>query len=298
MDIERILKKKFGERFEQDRTFKEMTTFRIGGLIKYFVRILNEKEGVFLINLCKECKIPFLILGGGSNVLAKDEGFSGMVISTLQMKEIHFKNNLVSVQSGARLYSLISENAKRGLSGLEWAVSIPGTVGGAVIMNAGAFGGQIFDWLKSVTYYDGKKIKTVDKKDIKFGYRSSQFKEQKNIIIFSACFQFENKEVHTVNNNIKVFIEKRMSTQRVGYPSAGSVFKRLPHITAAEMIDQAGLKGVKVGGAMVSTIHSGYIVNTGGATCKDVLILVDFISKSVYNRFTERIELEVILVGD
>ena len=331
MNIERVLSKKFGSRFKKDIEFKQITTFRIGGKIQYFVYIISPKECVFLIDFCKKHSIPYFILGGGSNVLASDEEFKGLVICTLKMNNIRFKtskplnlnkfffkqdinikntflgsdkklsfkqDNFVEVQSGVRLSTLVIESAKQGLSGLEWAVGIPGTVGGATLMNAGAFGGQMSDRIVSVTYFDGKKIKKSRKEDLVFEYRFSNFKKIKDVIIFSVCFSLEYRKTEEIQDNIKKITEKRLATQKVGYPSAGSVFKRLPHITAAEMIDKSGLKGTQIGGAMVSKVHSGYIVNVGGATCADVRKLIDFISKSVYNKFTEKLELEIILIGD
>jgi len=358
--IEKILNKKFSSRFKKDLEFKQVTTFGIGGKIRYFVDVLSIKESVFLVRFCRTNNIPFFVLGGGSNVLASDKGFNGLVICTLKMNGIKFRksnlfnsdkkvsplktnlkekkqesllmsvidirqensltkenflikqknsliekekinfkqDHLVEVQSGVRLSTLVVESAKQELGGLEWVVGIPGTVGGATLMNAGAFGGQMSDKIVSVTYFDGKKIKKSRKEDLVFEYRSSSFKKIKDIIIFLVCFRLEYRNREEIQDNIKKITEKRLATQKVGYPSAGSVFKRLPHITAAEMIDQAGLKGTQIGGAMVSKVHSGYIVNVGGATCRDVRKLIDFISKSVYNKFIEKLELEIILVGE
>lgn len=299
MEIEKVLSNKFKERFKQDVMFKNVTTFRIGGKIRYFVSVLTQKEVIFLTKFCKSQKIPFFVLGGGSNLLASDKGFSGLVISTLKMNKICFEEkNIVKAECGAYLSSVVVKSRKKELGGIEWAVGIPGTIGGATLMNAGAFGGQISDFLESVTFFDGTKTKTLTKNELQFSYRKSSLKDMKNIFIFSVKLRLFKEKCESINENIKVFTQKRLKTQNVGYPSAGSVFKRLPHITSAEMIDQANLKGTRVGDAMVSTVHSGYIVNLGGATCKDVLKLIDFILKSVYNRFVEHMELEIILIGD
>lgn len=335
-NIEKILNKKFGTRFKKGVEFKSVTTFGIGGKIRYFVEAVNAGEVVFLIRFCRAKNIVFFVLGGGSNVLAGDGGFNGLVISTLKMNRIKFKtgnffknskqdrlltdkvkvaqsqnikdiqnkqikgiqSRIAECQCGVRLSALVVAGENRELGGLEWSVGIPGTVGGATLMNAGAFGGQLSDRIVSVVYFDGKKIKKSWKKDLIFEYRFSSFKKIKDVVILTVCFQLESREKEEIRKNIRNITEKRLATQKVGYPSAGSVFKRLPHITAAEMIDQAGLKGTQIGGAMVSKVHSGYIVNVGGATCRDVIKLIDFISKSVYNKFTEKLELEIILIGE
>ena len=296
--FEKILKKKFKNRFSKNKFFTEITTFKIGGKIKYFVEVKKAREIIFLIKLCKKYQEKYVIVGGGSNILASDKGFSGLVISTLKFCKIKFSKNMVTAQSGARLSALIMQSKNKNLSGLEWAISIPGTVGGAVVMNAGAFGEQISNFIESVIFFDGKKIKRLKRQNIFFDYRDSFFKNAKNIVILSVIFKFFYEKFEKIQKNIENFINLRLKTQNVGLASAGSIFKRLPNITAAELIDKAGLKGTTIGGAMVSTVHSGYIVNFNNATNKDVLKLIDFISKSVYNKYNVNLELEIIQIGD
>ncbi len=296
--FEKILKKKFKNRFSKNKFFTEITTFKIGGKIKYFVEVKKAREIIFLIKLCKKYQVKYVIVGGGSNILASDKGFSGLIISTLKFCKIKFSKNMVTAQSGARLSALIMQSKNKNLSGLEWAISIPGTVGGAVVMNAGAFGEQISNFIESVIFFDGKKIKRLKRQNIFFDYRDSFFKNAKNIVILSVIFKFFYEKFEKIQKNIENFINLRLKTQNVGLASAGSIFKRLPNITAAELIDKAGLKGTTIGGAMVSTVHSGYIVNFNNATNKDVLKLIDFISKSVYNKYNVNLELEIIQIGD
>lgn len=296
--FEKILKKKFKNRFSKNKFFTEITTFKIGGKIKYFVEVTKAREIIFLIKLCKKYQEKYVIVGGGSNILASDKGFSGLVISTLKFCKIKFSKNMVTAQSGARLSALIMQSKNKNLSGLEWAISIPGTVGGAVVMNAGAFGEQISNFIESVIFFDGKKIKRLKRQNIFFDYRDSFFKNAKNIVILSVIFKFFYDKFEKIQKNIENFINLRLKTQNVRLASAGSIFKRLPNITAAELIDKAGLKGTTIGGAMVSTVHSGYIVNFNNATNKDVLKLIDFISKSVYNKYNVNLELEIIQIGD
>ena len=296
--FEKILKKKFKNRFLKDKFFSEITTFRIGGKIKFFVEVKKAKEIIFLIKLCKKYKIKYVIIGGGSNILASDEGFSGLVISTLKFCKIKFSRDKVSAQSGARLSALVTQAKNKNLSGLEWAISIPGTVGGAVVMNAGAFGEQMSNFIEGVVFFDGKKVRRLKRQDIFFEYRNSFFKNAKIIVILTVNFRFFHEKIEKIQKNIEKYIGLRLKTQNVGLASAGSIFKRMPNVTAAELIDKAGLKGTKIGGAMVSTVHSGYIVNFDNATNKDVLKLIDFISKSVYNKYNVNLELEIIQIGD
>lgn len=296
--IKEKLNKKFKNRFRQDLSFKDVTTFHIGGRIEYFVGVKNVKELKYIKKLSKKFNIPLFVLGGGSNVLAKDCGFSGIVVSSSLMNKTKFLKNKVKAFCGTRLGKLVVDSKKKGLSGLEWAIGIPGTVGGGIVMNAGAFNGQISDFVKKVTFFDGKRVRTMKTKKLNFSYRNSIFKSMKNWIVLSAVFVLKKKREEEIEKKLEFCVKNRQKTQNVGYFSAGSIFKRLPHITAAELIDRAGLKGKTCGGAMVSPVHAGYIVNFSNATFKDVAKLVDFILKSVYNIFGEKLELEVVIIGD
>ncbi len=299
MEVEKLLKSKFRDRFFNNLSFKKVTTFKIGGKIRYFVYVLNEKELVFLLKFCKKKKMNYLIIGGGSNVLASDGCFDGVVISTLNMTKIKFlKNNIVECMSGVRLSNLIYQCMKKECGGLEWAIGIPGTIGGACVMNAGAFGGQISDFVVSVKCFNGNKIENVNGEQLEFAYRDSFFKKNKNYVILSVKLQLFPEKSGKILQNVQNCIQKRKSLQSVGFPSAGSVFKRSPDVLPAALIDNLGLKGFRIGDAMVSDVHSGYIVNLSNATCKDVLKLIDFISNSVYNRFNRKLELEIIVIGD
>lgn len=298
MKITKMLTKKFGDRFKTDVNFKDVTTFKIGGKIKYFVQITSKKEAIFLVKFCVKYKIKFFVLGGGSNILASDDGFDGLVISTTKFCGVKIKNGVVVAESGIYLSNLVMKCKISGLCGMEWAVGIPGTVGGAAVMNAGAFDGEIANNIISVEFFDGEKVCVLKKEDLEFSYRRSIFKKMKNFIILSVKLSFYSETIDNISQNIFFYIEKRKSMQNIGYPSAGSVFKRSQSVIPAKLIDEANLKGKRVGDAMVSTVHSGFIVNLNKATCKDVLKLIDFISNSVYNIFTKKLELEIIVIGE
>ena len=296
--LQKKLSKKFKKRFKQDVLFKEVTTFKIGGPIKFFVEIKSVKELRFVLKLAKKTNTKWFVLGGGSNILAKDEGFSGIVVSMLKFDKIKFFKTQTKVFAGVKLGKFVLECKKHELSGLEWAVGIPGTLGGAVVMNAGAFGSEICKNLKSVTFFDGKRVKTLKTKKLNFSYRNSFFKNHKNYVVLSAKLKLFKEKAEKIQQNLFKFVNLRQKTQNVGFASAGSVFKCLENCSASKLVDMAGLKGKRFGDAMVSPVHAGFVVNICNATFKDVANLVDFICVSVYNRFSEKLELEIIVVGD
>lgn len=297
-DLKTKLSKKFKTRFKQNVLFRDVTTFKIGGPIKFFIEVKNFHEIKFVLKLAKKFNTKVFVLGGGSNILAKDEGFSGIVASMLFFSKTKFFKNFAKVQAGTKLGKLVLECKKQKLSGLEWAVGIPGTLGGAVVMNAGAFGGEICDYIKSVTFFDGKRVKTLKADKLQFSYRNSIFKNHKNWIVLSAKIKLKQKNEEQIQYELLNFVQIRKNTQNIGFPSAGSIFKKTPTCAASKLVDMAGLKGKRIGGAMVSTVHAGFVVNICHATFKDVANLVDFICNSVYNKFSEKLELEVIVVGD
>lgn len=292
------LTKKFGERFKQNVLLKNHTTIKIGGPAKFFVEIKNLNELKMVKKLAKKTKKKTFVLGGGSNVLAKDEGFSGIIISTKRLNTLKFAKSTVFAGAGVNLGKLVLACKNKQLSGLEWAVGIPGTVGGAVFMNAGAFGSEILDTLKSVIFFDGKRLRKQNPAKLNFAYRQSAFQNNPSHVIFGAEFSLQIKSLSQIQKMLLFFTQKRKQTQNVRFPSAGSVFKRTKIAPASQLIDMAGLKGKTEKGAMVSPVHAGFVVNFCNATCKDVENLVDFISISVYNKFSEKLELEIKVLED
>ena len=281
---------------ERNKDLSKVTTFKIGGIAPIYAKPRTRQELIQLLSLCKEMNISFVILGAGSNVLINDK-IVYVIISTLNLnKFVITKNGLVLSQAGVRLSQLVQESAEKGFSGLEWAIGIPGSVGGAVVMNAGAFHGQISDSLLFVEYWNGEKVIRVKRNELFFEYRSSIFTNTKNCAIICVAFSLKKDFVPLCRERIREKISARVKTQSVGYPSAGSVFKRAKGLPPAFMIEQCNLKGLRVGGAEVSKIHSGYIVNTGNATFADVLELIDLVRERVFEKYNVYLSLEIILI--
>ena len=257
--------------FQKNISLKKYTTFKIGGPAGYFFTAKNKRDLIKAIKWAKNKNLPFFILGAGSNVLFSDKGYRGLVIK--------FQNQ--------KLSQLVNR-------GLEWAVGIPGTVAGAIWGNAGAFGKSMKDVAKSVEVFDVKdgKIKILSNKDCQFGYRDSIFKKNHNLIILSA----EIKQKKSNLKKIKEYLAYRKKTQPLNFPSAGSIFKNPKNYSAGELIEKAGLKGKKIGGAQISNVHSNFIVNLGTARAQDVLSLMKLIKKTVDKKFKVKLEEEIIIL--
>ena len=281
----------------QDIFLKSLTTFKIGGKAKYVCYPQSIEELKNLIQYCNQNKIQFYVIGAGSNILADDSGFNGVIICTKRLKQIeNLGGGKVKAQAGVTLAELLQFTKNNGLSGLEWATSIPATVGGAVVMNAGAFGGQISDICESVTILMDNEIVVLQKSKLFFNYRHSVFTNCKICVIIDVLFSFNISNVEKVTFNIRENMLKRAKTQSVGFASAGSVFKKTDDLAPAFMIEQCGLKGLRVGDAMVSPIHSGYIVNVAKATSEQVLALIDKVKIAVKDKFNKDLQLEIILL--
>lgn len=277
------------------------TSFRIGGPARFFAQPENEQQLVALMKGIRSEKSPFFIMGNGSNLLAPDEGFDGIVVSTCTalcgVKA--GEDGVVNCQSGALLSFVGNKALENGLSGFEFASGIPGSVGGGVYMNAGAYGGELKDITEEVRYLDGNmELKVLKGSDCEFGYRSSVFKEalKGKSIILSAKFRLRQGDMREIKAVMSELAEKRREKQPLNFPSAGSTFKRPQGYFAAALIDQCGLKGFKVGGAMVSEKHAGFVVNAAGATCRDVLELMERVKERVLREKGVELEPEVELM--
>ena len=296
-EFEKLLTKKYKDVLYKNKTFKDITTFKIGGGIKYLLCPKTIKEMIGIIKLCKKHNIKHAIIGGGSNVLAGDETYDGVVILTKNINNVKTKNKKVVAECGAYLGKLVLECKHSGLSNLEWAIGIPGTVGGATVMNAGAFENELFDFLEYTIVFDGKRIKKLFKKDIKHSYRTTEF-QKSDMVILKAQFWCLQKKEDEIAKNIEFFVQKRAKMQKICEPNAGSVFKKpSKSISASLLLDMAGLKGKQFGGAIVSPVHAGFIVNANNATCKEVQKLIAFILDRVYNIFNIKLELEIVYIN-
>lgn len=273
------------------------TSFKIGGNADVFVSVKNCDELKKTVLHLKNSQIPYMVIGKGSNLLVSDDGIEGVVISLSKLDEISVSEDIITVGVGVTLATLCKVALENSLSGLEFAYGIPGAVGGAVYMNAGAYGGEMKDCIISCEYLDSDgEIKTIKAEDMALGYRTSIFKTNDKIIL-SAAFKLRKGNKAEIKSAMEDFLSRRKEKQPLEYPSAGSTFKRPEGYFAGALIEKNNLKGVSVGGAQVSCKHAGFVINTGNATASDVLNLIDKIKETVLEN--DKVELcpEVIFVG-
>lgn len=289
--------KKLCNEFYKDFELSGHSTFKIGGKAEFAAFPQNEQELADLIFLSRKEGLQTRVFGNGSNVLFDSQGVSGLLIFTGRLSKTQVKGDVITCGSGARLTSLSLLAAKNSLSGLEFAYGIPGTVGGAVYMNAGAYGGDISNILIESTclFPQTGEISVLSSAEHEFSYRSSIF--QKNgAVLLSSSFKLRKGNKEDIEALMKENAEKRRSKQPLSFPSAGSTFKRPKDAFAGKLIEDAGLKGVCIGGAKVSEKHAGFVINTGEATSSDVLALTDMIKREVFMKFGIMLELEIIYV--
>lgn len=300
-------------------SLKDHTTFRVGGPAEYFYIAQSRQDIVGAVDIVKKLKLSLFMFGGGSNLLVSDKGIKGLVVK-IQNKNITVKKNSIIADAGVDMKDIVNASIKASLAGLEWAGGLPGTFGGAIRGNAGAFGGEMKDSVSSVQSFDSRfKLRTFTNRQCKFSYRSSIFKE-KGWTIASAIVTLKKgnkKELRAIADSR---ITYRNEKHPLEYPSAGSIFKNInvkdipveflplfkdkikqdpfPIVPAAWFIIGAGLTGKKVGQAQISEKHSNYIVNLGGAKAKDILTLIEFVKKDVKKKYNIALEPEVQFVGE
>ena len=275
------------------------TTFRVGGKADAFLSVCNEEQLKNAISVCRRSQVPFFILGNGSNLLVSDKGYRGLVISIGQgMAEVTVEGNLVTAQAGAMLGSVAQTAAKNSLGGMEFASGIPGSIGGDIVMNAGAYDGEMKNIVKEVRVLtkEGDVI-TLSNEELEFGYRMSRVKKE-GLIVLSVTLLLEKKEQSAIYEKMNDFSARRREKQPLEFPSAGSTFKRPEGMFAGKLIMDAGLRGYTVGGAQVSEKHCGFVINKGNATAEDIRTLIYDVQKKVNEQFKVILEPEVIFVGD
>ena len=271
------------------------TSFKVGGIADFFVIANDVKELIYILKLAKELKIKTYILGNGTNIVVKDEGFRGIIIK-LNFKNLKIEDDKIIAGAGVSV-ALLSEYAYRSqIKGYEFISGIPGTVGGAVKMNAGAYGSEIKDVLISTTYLDEKyNIKEIKNNEHDFSYRKSIF-ENKKWIILESTFKVEKGNKEEIKQKRQEIATVRQEKQPLDMPNAGSIFKRGDDFLPAKLIDEAGLKGYTIGGAQISKKHAGFIVNTGNASTQNIIDLIKHIQTTIKDKFDKDIELEVIII--
>ena len=277
------------------------TTFRLGGPADLFIEAKTLDELVEFARQARQRGIPIFILGNGSNVLVRDGGVRGLVIenhcSQFSLDIINSERAILRAESGAVLPGIANRLAREGWAGLEWAIGVPGTLGGAVVGNAGAHGACVADNLIRVTILDASgAVRELPKTELAFDYRASRFKRAKGEIVLRADFEMRRDDPHACIARMNQYTEHRRRTQPTE-PSVGSMFKNPPGEYAGRLIDAAGLKGMRVGGVEVSQVHANFFVNRGGATANDVIQLIEMVRERVRDKFGIELELEIEIVG-
>lgn len=282
-----------------DEPMSRHTTFRIGGNADVFVNASSSEEIVSIISYCLEHHIPYMCMGNGSNMLVSDNGIRGVVISIgSNMSEVQVVDNMIYAEAGALMSKIASAALGAELSGFETLSGIPGTVGGGIYMNAGAYGGEIKSVLKNVTFISkNNDIVTMDTDQLELSYRHSIFETNGGIIV-KCCLELKKGNKNEISATMKEYSKRRSEKQPLSMPSAGSTFKRPEGHFAGKLIQDAGLMGFSIGGAQISTKHAGFIVNTGNATAADVLALIEHVRKTVFAQSGIMLEPEVRLIGE
>lgn len=303
MNIKEILEKSKlnKENLYYDEPMAKHTSFKIGGPADVFIKVDNIEELKETLDLSKQNQIPLTIIGNGSNLLVTDKGIRG-ITAKLNLKDIEIKNEnnkqIIKVDAGVPVGLLAQKLLKEEIAGFEELSGIPGTIGGAVIMNAGAHGKELKDILKKVTAMDyNGNIHEFTNEECQFSYRNSRFQKEKYIIL-QATLELEKGNSTEIKEKMDEYMQFRKEKQPIEYPNAGSTFKRGEDFVTAKLIDEAGLKGYKVGGAQVSKKHAGFIVNVDNATAKDVIELTDYIKEKIEEKFGKKINLEIQIIGE
>ena len=288
------------ERILPQAPLARYTTFRVGGAADVLVNINSTQEIATALRAARDAGVPATIIGNGSNLLVRDGGIRGLVIRISgNFGQIEMKGDELHAQAGALLPSVANFAQERGLGGMAPLSGIPGTIGGAVIMNAGAYGSEMSQIVKrvdAITVSDGKPV-SFKGKDLRFAYRHSAMMDA-NVVVTNVVLQLESEDPEQISKRAQECLAARKEKQPLEFPSAGSTFKRPEGLFAAKLIDDAGLRGLRVGGAQVSEKHAGFIINRGNATASDILALMDEVTRRVHEQFGVTLEPEVRILGE
>ncbi len=282
--------------FNENELMRNHTTFKVGGYADFVIYPKDKEQAKKAIKFFNKHKVNYYYLGKGSNVIFKDEGYKGVIIKSNLLNKVSIKDDIAEVESGYVLTSFCKLLQENSLSGLEFCYGIPGNIGGSIYMNAGAYGGEIKDSVYKIDCLDenGDEV-TILKNAAKFSYRHSIFQERK-LFILKAYFKLNKSDSSKMLDFMKDIMHKRMDKQPLDLPSAGSSFKRPEGYFAAALIDECGLKGMRVGGAMVSDKHAGFIVNVDNASCNDIVSLAEKVEKIVFEKTGVKIDKEMIII--
>ena len=286
------------EKIEKDISLSTLTTYKTGGIAKLVVYPNNINNLKQMLKLIHKYNIKYFILGKGSNTLFSDKEFNGVIIKLDKLNNFKIKQTEIYVESGMILSKLVQASVKNELTGLEFAIGIPGTIGGAIYMNAGAYGNNMSNIVKSVIVLNEKfQIKEIPLEKLKFDYRYSIFQDNKNLICVAANIKLEHGNHDEIASKIKENLLKRKNSQPLEYPSAGSVFRNPEGNYAGKIIEELGLKGKNIGGAEISTKHANFIINKNNASSSDILNLIKLVQKEVKDKYKIDLKLEQQLVN-
>lgn len=286
------------ENITTDEPMDRHTSFKIGGPADYFAAPRTQEQITGLLSFCEREGLPYFLMGNGSNLLVGDEGFRGLIIQLWRnFSQITMNGNVITAQAGAMLSAVAKRAALEGLTGMEFASGIPGTIGGAAVMNAGAYGGEMRQIVRSVTMITADlSLTEKNNEEMEFGYRTS-YAQKNNCIILGARIELESGDMDQIMEKIEDLRMQRVLKQPLDLPSAGSTFKRPAGYFAGKLIMDAGLRGFTVGGAQVSEKHCGFVVNRGGATAADVCALMREVRRRVKEMSGVELEPEVRMIG-
>lgn len=294
--IESFIKKNNIE-YYKDASLKKYNTYKINSKCKYLIFPKNKKEVVNLIRFLKDNKNDYILLGNGSNIILAKEYYDKVIIKLDRLNKLTRNEDTLIVESGYSLIKLATEAAIMGLSGLEFASGIPGSIGASVAMNAGAYNHSLGEIIESVEVLTPKyEIKKMYPKDINFNYRNSFFKENKDFIILSCKIKLVPGSRDEIIEVMKKRKERRLETQPLDYPSAGSVFRNPENLHAGALIEECGLKGYQIGGAMVSKKHANFIINYNNASGEDIIKLINYTKERVFEKYKIELNLEQIII--
>lgn len=284
------------EKVIKNELMSKHTSFKVGGPAKIYITVETIEQLRDTIKILKLENIKYKVIGNGSNLLVKDEGYRGAIIK-LSFNSIEIKENMVEVGAGVKNGMLAQKLLQNEITGFEFASGIPGTIGGAIVMNAGAHGKEMKDIVYSVTYYncENNEVQTIKNEECNFEYRNSKFKNS-NVIIIKVVLKLQKGNIAEIKQKMDEYKQFRIEKQPIEYPSAGSTFKRGTDFITAKLIDDAGLKGLTIGGAQVSEKHAGFIINKNNATATDIINLIEEVQKIVYEKFNKKIELEIEII--
>lgn len=283
----------------EQEPMRRHTTFQVGGEAEYFAKIQEKSQLITIMDYLRKTEQPYFVLGNGSNILVSDKGYEGVILDlSAGLKNIEIEGKRVTAEAGALLSTVAVRACEADLAGFEFAAGIPGTIGGAIVMNAGAYDGEMKQVVESVTVLGGDgEIMVLDNETMEFGYRSSIIKNRP-FIVMETVLRLEEGDKEQIKGRMEELNKRRREKQPLNYPSAGSTFKRPEGYFAGKLIMDAGLRGFRIGGARVSEKHCGFVINEGNATATDVADVIDEVIERVRDKFGVTLETEIIKLGD